>query len=128
MVYWPRSSDFVNGLLSSRLAAPARGERILVISSGAQRNFLTIHLEENARVMQGLSSPVRLRILCLLHTGGPMNVNEISRALRLPQSTIATNVHVLEECKLIHTETIKAKKRQQKICSNRFDEEGFKPA
>ena len=66
----------------------------MVISSGAQRNFLTVHPEENPRVMQGLASPVRLRILRLLHTGGPMNVNEISRALRLPQSTIATNVRL----------------------------------
>jgi predicted transcriptional regulator len=51
-----------------------------------------------------------------------MNVNEISAALRLPQSTVATNVQVLEGTELIRTETSKASKGQQKICSARFDE------
>ena len=51
-----------------------------------------------------------------------MNVNQISEALGLPQSTIATNVQILEEAELIDTELVKASKGQQKICAARFDE------
>ena len=61
-------------------------------------------------------------MLKLLRARGSLNVNEISRLLELPQSTIATNVQVLEEAQLIATETVKAKKGHQKICTARFDE------
>jgi predicted transcriptional regulator len=86
------------------------------------RNFLTINATDGLEVLKGLSSPVRINILKLLHTRGPLNVNEISDALSLPQSTVATNVQVLESCDLIRTETVKATKGQQKICAARFDE------
>lgn len=86
------------------------------------RNFLTVDPEDNIGLLKGLSSPVRIKILRLLHANGPMNVNEISAALGLPQSTVATNVQVLEGAELIRTETSKASKGQQKICSARFDE------
>jgi predicted transcriptional regulator len=86
------------------------------------RNFLTINATEGLEVLKGLSSPVRIRILKLLHAKGPMNVNEICDALGLPQSTVATNVQVLEGCDLIRTETVKATKGQQKLCAARFDE------
>jgi predicted transcriptional regulator len=92
------------------------------MSGATPRNFLTVDPEDNIRVLKGLSSPVRIKILRLLHLKGPMNVNEISAALDLPQSTIATNVQVLETTELIRTETSKASKGQQKICSARFDE------
>jgi predicted transcriptional regulator len=88
----------------------------------AHRNFLTVDPEDNIGLLKGLSSPLRIKILRLLHANGPMNVNEISAALRLPQSTVATNVQVLEGTELIRTETSKASKGQQKICSARFDE------
>ena len=86
------------------------------------RNFLTINATDGLEVLKGLSSPVRISILKLLHSHGPLNVNEISEALSLPQSTVATNVQVLESCDLIRTETVKASKGQQKICAARFDE------
>ncbi|TJW31227.1 MAG: ArsR family transcriptional regulator, partial [Mesorhizobium sp.] len=86
------------------------------------RNFLTINATDGLGVLKGLSSPVRISILRLLHARGPLNVNEISEALSLPQSTVATNVQVLENCDLIRTETVKATKGQQKICAARFDE------
>ena len=92
------------------------------ISSEAPRRFLAVDPEQNARIMHGLSSSVRVRILRLLHANGPMNVNDISAALGLPQSTIATNVSVLEHSELLETRTIKARKGQQKICSSRYDE------
>ena len=34
---------------------------------GGNRNFLVVDPEANERVMQGLASPVRIRILRLLH-------------------------------------------------------------
>ncbi|MBI3708413.1 MAG: helix-turn-helix domain-containing protein [Proteobacteria bacterium] len=74
------------------------------------------------KVLKGLSSSIRIRILRLLHSNGPMNVNELTKALQLPQSTVATNVQVLKDSDLIRTETIKASKGQQKICSARYDE------
>jgi predicted transcriptional regulator len=88
----------------------------------SQRNFLTVDPEDNLAVLKGLSSPARIKILRLLHLNGPMNVNEISAALALPQSTVATNIQVLETAELIRTETSKASKGQQKVCSARFDE------
>lgn len=73
-------------------------------------------------MLKGISSTTRLDILRLLHTKGPMNVNEISAALSLPQSTVATSVQALEEAELIDTKTVKARKGHQKICSARYDE------
>lgn len=85
-------------------------------------NFLTINPEDSADILRGLASPVRVRILKLLRANGPQNVNDISRLLDLPQSTVATNIQVLEEAALISTSTVKARKGHQKICSARFDE------
>ena len=83
--------------------------------------FLTLLPDENREAINALTAPVRLAILQLLRQAGPMNVNMISAALKLPQSTIATNIKVLEATRLIHTEAAKARKGQQKICSVPFD-------
>jgi predicted transcriptional regulator len=83
--------------------------------------FLTLMPDENRDAISALASPVRLSILKLLRRSGPMNVNMISAALKLPQSTVATNIKVLEASRLIHTEAAKARKGQQKICSVLFD-------
>ena len=73
----------------------------MVPSSAAQRRFLTINPQDDPHLVKGLSSPMRLQILHVLRRLGPMNVNEISRHLGLPQSTIATNVQTLEHAGLI---------------------------
>ena len=91
-------------------------------SHAPQRRFLTVSPEDDIEVVRGLASPVRLQILHLLRCRGPMNVNQISRALGLPQSTVATNIQALEAPGLIQTELAKATKGQQKICAARFDE------
>jgi predicted transcriptional regulator len=85
-------------------------------------NFLTIDPDDGMKVLKGLASPLRARILKLLHDRGKLNVNEISHELGLPQSTVATNVQVLERAGLIGTETVNARKGQQKICAARYDE------
>ncbi len=94
----------------------------VAIPGSTERNFLTIDPEDNVEAVKGLASALRVRILRLLRMRGPMNVNEISETLALPQSTVATNIHVLERSGLIKTELIKATKGQQKICSVRFDD------
>ena len=91
-------------------------------SGAPPRNVLTVDPQDGVAVLKGLASPIRLRILRLLRGRGPMNVNDISSALGLPQSTVATNVQVLNDCALIRTETVKARKGQQKICAARYDE------
>ena len=87
-----------------------------------KRNFLVVDPEEGLETLRGLASPVRVRMLKLLHTRGPLNVNEISAALSLPQSTVSSNVQILEEGGLIRCETIKARKGNQKLCHSAFDE------
>lgn len=85
-------------------------------------HFLTIDPDDGMDVLKGLASPVRVRILKLLHERERLNVNEISEALGLPQSTVATNVQVLEEAGLIVTQAERAKKGQQKVCRARYRE------
>lgn len=86
------------------------------------RNFLIVDPVEGIETLKALSSPVRVGILKLLHDQGPQNVNAIASALDLPQSSVSANVQVLEESGLIRTETLRAKKGNQKVCHTLFDE------
>lgn len=86
------------------------------------RNFLVVDPEEDIEVLKGLASPIRVRILKLLHVQGPLNGNDIADRLDLPQSTVSTNLQILETAGLIRTETQKARKGNQKICHSTFDE------
>jgi predicted transcriptional regulator len=83
--------------------------------------IMIIQLPQDFKAMKGLASEVRLRILEILRKG-ERNVNEIKEEMVLPQSTIATNIMLLEEAKLIETRSIKAAKGMQKICSALYDE------
>ena len=62
-----------------------------------------------------------MRILRLLRRRGPLNVNEISEALGMPQSTIATNIQILEESELIDDAGRHAK-ASKRSAPARFDE------
>jgi predicted transcriptional regulator len=86
------------------------------------RNFLVVDPEDGFNVLKGLASQVRIRILKSLHDTGSMNVNELAEALSLPQSTVSSNVSILEDAGLIRTEAQKARKGSQKICHSTFDE------
>jgi len=86
-----------------------------------QDRILILTPRDDIETIRVLSSEVRLRILDLL-ASGPHNVNEIAEALSLPQSTVATNVLALEESDLILTESAKAKKGSQKVCSRKYGE------
>lgn len=85
------------------------------------RKILIVTPEEDREVILGLSSDLRLKILSLLGAL-PLNINEISERLSLPQSTVATNVAILEKSGLIRAEIVKAKKGNQKICHAVFEE------
>jgi predicted transcriptional regulator len=87
-----------------------------------RRAFLTVVPEQDAGVVRGITSPVRLDILRTPRQSGLLNVNGIAEALGLPQSTVAMNIQVLEEADLVQTEALKVSKGQQKLCSVRFDE------
>jgi len=89
---------------------PEVNDRILILSP-----------REDLETIKVLSSDVRLRILDLLARRS-YNVNEIAEALSLPQSTVATNVLSLEDSGLIATESIKARKGSQKVCSRKYGE------
>ena len=86
------------------------------------RNFLLVDPEGDGRVLHALASPVRTRILRLLHARGSMNINDVSTSLGLPQSTISSNIQLLVECGLVATEARKARKGNQKICRAIYDE------
>ncbi|MFC0410117.1 ArsR/SmtB family transcription factor [Roseomonas elaeocarpi] len=92
------------------------------MTSAPSRTFLTVIPEADPVALRGLASTVRLQILRLLRQHGPLNVNRIGALLDLPQSTVAANVLILEQCGLIETELVKAAKGQQKICRVRFDD------
>jgi predicted transcriptional regulator len=86
------------------------------------RNFLVIDPEERHDVLRGLSSPVRVKILKLLHRGVGINVNDVASAIGQPQSTVSSNLQILENAGLIRTETQKGRKGNQKLCFSTFDE------
>ena len=90
--------------------------------SSMSRNFLMIDPEERPEVLRGLASPVRARMLRLLHRKPGLNVNDIAAALELPQSTVSSNLKVLEDSGLIRTETQKGRKGNQKLCFTEYDE------
>lgn len=83
--------------------------------------ILVIDPREDQAVILGLSSELRLSILVFLHTKAA-NINEIAEALSLPQSTVATNVAILEKAGLVQSEIVKAKKGNQKICRAIYEE------
>jgi predicted transcriptional regulator len=86
------------------------------------RNFLVIDPEERPEVLHGLASPARVRILRLLQRSAGANVNCIADALGLPQSTVSSNLQILEQAGLVRTETHKGRKGHQKVCFAVFDE------
>jgi predicted transcriptional regulator len=83
--------------------------------------IMIIQLPQDYKALKGLASEVRLKILEILRKG-ERNVNEIKDEMGLPQSTIATNIMMLEEARLIETRNLKAAKGTQKICSSLYDE------
>ncbi|TPW33300.1 helix-turn-helix domain-containing protein [Martelella alba] len=86
------------------------------------RNFLVVDPEKDMHVLKGLAAPARIAVLKLLREKGPLNVKEIGELLNLPQSTVSLSVQLLEEAGLIRTESLRARKGSQKVCSSIYDE------
>ncbi|MSU90795.1 helix-turn-helix domain-containing protein [Rhodobacteraceae bacterium 2CG4] len=86
------------------------------------KNFLLIDPETDFAVLKSAASEVRVKILKLLHSAGGLNVNDIARRLSLPQSSVSSNVQILEQSGLIRTESHKARKGSQKLCYATYDE------
>ncbi len=84
--------------------------------------FLVVDPIEQLDVIKGLASEVRIRIIRLLESRGPMNVNQIAEVLDLPQSTVSSNIQILEKINLVVTRSEKARKGSQKICRSVFSE------
>jgi predicted transcriptional regulator len=84
--------------------------------------ILVVDPSERPDIIRGLASDVRVAILKLLQNGEQKNVNQISDALGLPQSTVSSNLQILEDAGLITTESKKARKGSQKVCSTAFTE------
>jgi predicted transcriptional regulator len=87
----------------------------------SKRRVMVIQLPQDFKTVKGLASEVRLKILEILRTGD-RNVNEITQEMGLPQSTVATNIMILEEARLIDTKSVKAFKGTQKVCTSLYDE------
>jgi predicted transcriptional regulator len=86
------------------------------------RNFLIVDPEDGAEVLKAFASQARVKVLKILHTNGPMNINQLAEALELPQSSVSANVQMLEAAGLVRTETQRARKGNQKVCHSLFDE------
>ena len=86
-----------------------------------ESRLLMIEAKESLAVLNALASEPRLAILELLNTR-KLNVNDIAKELHLPQSTVSTNIKILEEAGLITVEVAAGKKGAQKLCSLPYDE------
>lgn len=83
--------------------------------------ILVINPLEKIDVIKALASESRVEMLEILRKE-PLNVNKIAEVLDMPQSSAATHIAILEKAGLIETETIKAKKGNQKVCAPSFRE------
>jgi len=86
-----------------------------------ESRLLLIDAEESFDVLNAMASKTRLQILKLL-SNRKLNVNEITEELKLPQSTVSTNITVLAKAGLITVESAAGKKGAQKLCSAPYNE------
>jgi DNA-binding transcriptional ArsR family regulator len=57
--------------------------------------------ERSADKLRVLGHPIRLEIMHILIRKGPLNVSEVWRAVRLPQSTVSQHLNKLKSLKLV---------------------------
>ena len=69
-----------------------------------------------ARVAHALSNPARLDILILLSQES-LSVDEISKRLNVPLTTVASNIQILENTGLIRAKLQAGKHGTMKLCS-----------
>ena len=79
-------------------------------------NTLTVLTDVDRKLVYSLASELRIQILQCIRSAGEMNVGDVATALDLPQSTVATNIKILEQAGLIETRVAKGRQGQQKVC------------
>lgn len=77
--------------------------------------------EKLVTVAHALSTRSRVDILHLLISRN-LNIIEIAELLKLPVSTVASNIKILEAAKLINTELVPASRGAMKVCSRNYDD------
>lgn len=75
------------------------------------------NLQDKLKLFEALASPVRLRIVELLHDGEEMNINELSKKLNLTNSALTMHIQKLYDCGLIRVRLSSVKRGTQKLCS-----------
>ncbi|MCR2823867.1 ArsR/SmtB family transcription factor [Lederbergia panacisoli] len=80
---------------------------------------LQLTLQEALEASKALANENRMEIIRQL-TSGPKNVNDISELLKIPFSTAAANIKILENAGLITTEIVPGR-GNQKVSSKRYD-------
>ncbi|MDR2027930.1 MAG: helix-turn-helix domain-containing protein [Treponema sp.] len=73
--------------------------------------------EKSAVVLKALASPIRLKMLYTLVEKSGLNISELAEQFRLPLSSAALHVRVLEEAGLIFTQEKPGLRGAQKICA-----------
>ena len=76
--------------------------------------------EELCEVAKALSSPVRIEILKLLYHEG-LIINEIAKKLKIPPSSAALHVKILEKANLIRLEEQPGTRGSMKLCNRKKD-------
>lgn len=85
-------------------------------------SILIVDPVADTEVIKALASKARISILTLVRARNGLNVNDIAAELDLPQSSVSSNIRVLEDVGLVRTEGRKARKGNQKLCYCVYDE------
>ena len=75
------------------------------------------NLQESLKLFEALASPVRLKILDLLHDGSEMNINELAKKLELTNSALTMHIQKLSDCGLVRIRLSSFSRGMQKLCS-----------
>src|SRR4030043_52569 len=80
-----------------------------------ESRLLMVNTDNSIELFKALASEARLSILKLINNQ-KMSVNEISSKLNLPQSTVSTNISILEKSGMIKVESSAGIRGSQKLC------------
>lgn len=81
------------------MCSPGGTEEVVV---DADLNAMTAHAEQAAELLQALSNPHRLMILCAL-SEGELKVSELNDRLKLSQSALSQHLAILRKQALVTT-------------------------
>ncbi len=75
------------------------------------------NIQESLKIFEALASPVRLKIIELLHDGSEMNINELAQNLELTNSALTMHIQKLSDCGLVRIRLSSFSRGMQKLCS-----------